>query len=270
MRSQQKERGWIVNWSRLVPPTRFTSRDERLDDQQEQAFLEISADVLASEFPNPDRIDCPDSSVLQRIASTKLSLRDATPWMKHLGSCSECYRDFEKYKEVARRRRVVRLVYSMAASVLLAALLAIAVWKSHRNEIAHRNNPHQQITPNGTNGNSVAEYVAFVLDLRNAAHVRGKNGTAHSVMKVPRMPLHVLAYLPMGSDSGEYSVSMKREGKPVWSGAASAHIRDNRMVAEFDDDFTAYAPARYVLELSSKSGMHLVQSVDVEEVVQRK
>jgi len=158
----------------------------------------------------------------------------------------------------------------MAASVLLAALLAIAVWKSHRNEIAHHNNPHQQIAPNGTNGNSVTKYVPFVLDLRNAAHVRGKNGTAHSVMKVPRMPLHVLAYLPMGSDSGEYSVSMKREGKPVWSGAASAHIRDNRMVAEFDDDFTAYAPARYVLELSSKSGMHLVQSVDVEEVVQRK
>lgn len=259
-----------MNWYRLVTPARLTSKDERLEDRREQAFLEISADVLASEFPNPDRIDCPDSSVLQRIAASKLSLRDAAPWMKHLGLCSECYRDFEKFREAARHRRVVRLVYSMAASVLLAALWAIAAWKSHRSEIAHHNNPHQEIISIGTNGNSVAKFVPFVLDLRNAAHVRGKNGTVRSVMKVPRIPLHVMAYLPMGSDSGEYSVSMKREGKPVWSGVASAKIRDHRMVAEFDDDFTAYPPARYVLELSSKSGMRFIQNVNVEEPVQRK
>lgn len=259
-----------MNWSRLVTSTRFTSNAERLNDHLEQAFLEISADVLASEFPNPDRIDCPDRSVLQRIAARKLSLREAAPWMKHLGSCSECYRDFEKHREVARRRRVVRLVYSMAASVLLVALLALAAWKSHRNEIAHHNSPHQEITSIGTNGNNVAKYVPFILDLRNAAHVRGKNGTARSVMKVPRISLHVLAYLPMGSDSGEYSVSMKREGKQVWSGVASAQIRENRMVAEFDTDFTAYPTARYVLEFSSKSGICCIQNVDVEEPLKGK
>lgn len=240
-----------------------------LDEKQERAFLKMSSAVLASCFSNPSRSGCPDSSVLQRIAANNLRLKDAAPWMSHLGSCSECYHDFEKYKE-AHRQKVVRLVYSMAASVVLAALLAIVLWRSHGSEIARHPKPPTEITSGGTNGNSVATYVPFVLDLRNAAQVRGKNGSSRSVVKLPKMPLHVLAYLPMGSDSGEYTVSLNKEGKPVWSGLTDAQLRNKRMLTEFDSDLTPYPPGRYALEFSSKSGLRLRQNVDLEEQTQRK
>ena len=84
------------------------------------------------------------------------------------------------------------------------------------------------------------------------------------------MPLHVLAYLPLGSDSGEYIVSMKSKGKPVWSGTAAARMREKRMVAEFDDDLTLHPPGRYVLELSSKAGIRLRQNIDLAEPGKRK
>jgi hypothetical protein len=158
----------------------------------------------------------------------------------------------------------------MAASVVLAGLLAIVLWKSHKSEVAHHNVPHPEITSIGPNGSGVTQNVPFTLDLRNAAHVRGTNGTSRSVMKLPGMPLHILAYLPIGSDTGKYTVSLKKEGKPVWSSVTDAQIRSKRTMAEFDTDLTPYPAGRYALELLSKSGLRLSQNVDLEAPPKRK
>lgn len=252
-------RGYLIN-DKPGPPGQLAQ-----DEEQERSFLKESSTVLASCFPNPGRSGCPDSSVLRLIAANKLRLRDAAPWMDHLGSCSECYRDFSQYKEAARHRRLVRFVYSTAASVLLAIALFLVFWKSHRKEVAHHKGNHPGITPLRPNVNGATEYATFVLDARDAAQVRGENGAGGKVRKLPRQRLHVLAHLPLGTEIGEYTVLMKREGKPVWSGSTIAQVRDQQVVAEFDADFTRYPPGRYALDFLSKDGMRLRQNINVEE-----
>jgi hypothetical protein len=259
-----------VNWIRAVTRKGFTLGDEALVDRQEQAFLKASANVLVSNFLNPARSGCPEGSLLRQIAANKLRFRDAAPWMKHLASCSECFRDFRKYKQAAHRQKAVTIACSTAAAAaLLTIVISVGVWRSHKREVAHRDNGHTEITSTGPKGNGQTQYLPFALDLRGAAQVRSPNGTSPSVVKLPKMPLHVLADLPLGSDSGEYAVSLNKEGKPVWSGTTNAQIRNKRMVAEFDSNLAPFAPGRYALVLSSKSGMRLRQNIDLEEQTKR-
>ena len=89
--------------------------------------------ALLREFPNPERVGCPDATLLKGIASHKVPLAQADPWLDHLTSCSPCYRDFSQFREAFRRRRI-RILVAVVAGVLLAvavsgwALLKLARW----------------------------------------------------------------------------------------------------------------------------------------------
>jgi hypothetical protein len=43
-------------------------------------------------FPNPERIGCPDEDALQAVAQDHIKAND--PTALHIGSCSECYREY--------------------------------------------------------------------------------------------------------------------------------------------------------------------------------
>lgn len=43
-------------------------------------------------FPNPERIGCPDEDALQLVAQDQITAND--PTALHIGSCSECYREY--------------------------------------------------------------------------------------------------------------------------------------------------------------------------------
>ena len=141
---------------------------------------------------------------------------------------------------------------------LVVIAVSFAVWKSNKKEIAHK-------TPGPVRGANIASYIPFVLDMRDAVIVRGGTENSHSGLKLPRMPLHVSVYLPMGSDSGQYTVSLETDGKPVWAGTAAAQMQDHRMVLEFEDDLTSYPLGQYTLIFLSNQGMRLRQKVILEE-----
>src|SRR5262249_1148054 len=77
---------------------------------------------LLKEFPNPDRVGCPGSYILKRIASHKMPLSDGEKWLNHLGSCSPCYRDFSAFRAAYQRYRT-RSVLAIAASILIVTIL---------------------------------------------------------------------------------------------------------------------------------------------------
>src|SRR5208282_6503914 len=83
-------------------------------------FLKLLSRELAKGFPNPDRAGCPDSEFLQRVARHQVPISEIDPWIDHLGSCSECFGEFNRLKAAsgAQRRRVI--LYAAAACVLLA------------------------------------------------------------------------------------------------------------------------------------------------------
>ena len=53
---------------------------------------ELIKDFLRESFPNPERKGCPDEDVLQALAEDRITPND--PALLHVGSCSECYREY--------------------------------------------------------------------------------------------------------------------------------------------------------------------------------
>jgi hypothetical protein len=53
---------------------------------------ELMKDFLRESFPNPERKGCPDEDVLQALAEDRIAPND--PALLHVGSCSECYREY--------------------------------------------------------------------------------------------------------------------------------------------------------------------------------
>ena len=53
---------------------------------------ELMKDFLRDLFPNPERKGCPEEDVLQALAEDRIAPND--PALLHVGSCSECYREY--------------------------------------------------------------------------------------------------------------------------------------------------------------------------------
>lgn len=53
---------------------------------------ELIKDFLRESFPNPERRGCPEEDVLQALAEDRIAPDD--PSLLHIGSCSECYREY--------------------------------------------------------------------------------------------------------------------------------------------------------------------------------
>ena len=53
---------------------------------------ELIKDFLRESFPNPERKGCPNEDVLQALAEDRIAPDD--PALLHVGSCSECYREY--------------------------------------------------------------------------------------------------------------------------------------------------------------------------------
>jgi len=86
---------------------KLKDRDEFNDD--EKRLLDLLAQGLSRDFPNPQRIGCPGSVILRGIAFRKLRLSEVSRWLDHLSSCSPCFQEFtEMHKEVVTQRRLFR------------------------------------------------------------------------------------------------------------------------------------------------------------------
>ncbi len=67
--------------------------------QIEKALLQ---DFFLSAFPNPERRECPADDAIQAFAEG--GLPPGNPVLRHISSCSECYREFVHYRMDAKDR----------------------------------------------------------------------------------------------------------------------------------------------------------------------
>ena len=107
------KQGNDFNESRQV----LSDRDEF--EKEEKGLLDLLGRGLSREFPNPQRVGCPDSEVLRGIAFRKLRLADAEPCLEHLSSCSPCFRN----SATSARRRPANGDESTTSSALLPSSL---------------------------------------------------------------------------------------------------------------------------------------------------
>ena len=74
---------------------------------EEKQILDLLDRGLSRDFPNPQRVGCPDSAVLKGIALHKVPLAEADRWLDHFSSCSPCFQEFTQFRKQAVDRRAV-------------------------------------------------------------------------------------------------------------------------------------------------------------------
>ena len=147
--------------------------------RDEKRILDVLGRGLLKDFPNPERIGCPGTDVLKKIASHEMPLSESDKWLDHLGSCSPCYADFNRFREAFERQRRQRWL-AAAAGILLA--VGVLGWA-----LLHKRNE-----------SFIAQ--TAVLDLRDRSPARGTEpNPGEQPLEMNRALLQLDIYLPLGS-----------------------------------------------------------------------
>jgi hypothetical protein len=205
--------------------------DKEEFNKDEKRVLDLLSRGLSREFPNPQRVGCPDSAVLRGIAFRKLRLAEVDKWLDHLGSCSPCYQEFtELRKEAASQRRRTQAWIAVAAVLLLA----VTGWLWVR--------IHHQVPPPET----------AVLDLRELSVARGQNPSQPNQhpLDISRSAKHLILDLPIGSKEGRYDVALLSEsGNQIQSATGTAQLQNHVVTLQTDVDVSNVQPGLYLLAL---------------------
>jgi hypothetical protein len=200
-------------------------------NQEEKRVLELLTRGLSREFPNPQRVGCPDSAVLRGIAFRKLRLSEVDRWLEHLSSCSPCFQEFSELRNIAASQRRRTQVWIAVAAVLV---FTIAVWLWVQ--------IHHSVQPPET----------AVLDLRELSVARGQNPaqTNQHPLEISRSAKHLILDLPIGGNEGGYELALLSEsGDQIQSASGSAQLQDHLVTLRADVDLSTVRPGLYVLGL---------------------
>jgi hypothetical protein len=192
--------------------------------------LDLLSSGLASEFPNPERIGCPDSSILKAIASHKLSMSQVAPWLNHFSSCSPCFREFNAFRRQASQRRRTRVLFAAAA----VAIVVVAGWLFQRTR------------------SSVPTTDTAVLDLRERSVTRGIDPIEAALppLEIVRTVRHLVLDLPIGSKEGSYELALLNEaGDEVAQATGAAQFEDQVVILRADVDCARVRRGYYFLAL---------------------
>ena len=197
---------------------------------EEKQILDLLDRGLSQDFPNPQRVGCPDSAILKGIALHKVPLAEADRWLDHFSSCSPCFQEFTQFRKQAVDRRRTQ-VWLAAAAVLV---FAVAGW------LWVRTRP------------SVQTSATVVLDLRERSLARGENPTdaKEVALEIPRTAKHLIMDLPIGSKEGSYDLALLNEaGDEVSRASGTATLEDHIVILRADIDVRNLSPGLYFLGL---------------------
>lgn len=211
----------------------FSKRDE-------ERLIEAGRQYYSTAFPNPERVGCPDRSVLQALALGKLDSPTSQRWDSHMMQCSPCFNDYVALRKNLERSARARTVAAIAAVIVIA----IASWLVIR-FVNNRARAREEIAGE----NRGVTYQANLLDLRNKAALRGAESSgAESPAVLPRAPLALSIYLPTGSEPGDYEIQIRKgPGEALLRADGKATLRDHIAVLDLKLDAQRLQPGPYLL-----------------------
>jgi hypothetical protein len=234
-------------------------REKRRSGEDRQ-FSQLLNRELAEGFPNPNRIGCPDSEFLQRLARHQVPIPEIDPWIDHLGSCSECFGDFNRLIVAFRVRRQQFILYGALACIVLAS--AGVLWKQLSRgrkistAVAGVTATNPAVVPDERSGrqdvaSTDADRKPFevMLNLTRSA-TRGEKSTNGSQMiRVPARLLECRMTLPLGSSDGLYYVQVQRavQSEVLKTAQGNATIKDGEVRLDVELDLSNMAAGRYSL-----------------------
>jgi hypothetical protein len=168
------------------------------------------------EFPNPERIGCPDPEILAGMSRGIVPMTQ--PQLHHITHCSPCFQTFLAIRQEMRQKRVARIRIAVAAC---AAVVTSAT-----------------------------------LDLRPQTETRGleQERPAKPPLILPRKRLRLTLYLPIGADEGEYSLQLlDGQLRTLLKQHLTATLQDHVVTAVAELDLSSLSPGLHTLAIR-KSG----------------
>jgi hypothetical protein len=168
--------------------------------RNETDLLRVATEALPSDFPNPERLSCPEASTLQAIAGRRLLLPDVNDVVDHIATCSPCFTAYSVYRKEHRSRSYRRRY----ATTVIVLTVAIATWYLGRKALSPTQRSPQQIS-------EVAPLTA-VLNFRNSTTERSDQTTLPRPQEAPhlrRSLLNLEIKLPLGTEDGSYAIQFR-------------------------------------------------------------
>lgn len=168
--------------------------------RNETELLRLATDVLPSDFPNPDRLSCPEAGTLQAIADRHLSLPDVEDVVDHIATCSPCFSAYSAYRKEHQSRSNRRRY----GAVLVFLTVAAASWYFGRGVLSPKQRPPEQIA-------EVAP-LTTVLDFHNTTSERSDQTSPPKPQEAPHLQralLNLRIELPLGTEDGSYAVQFR-------------------------------------------------------------
>src|SRR5262245_39887043 len=94
---------------------------DKFSKREDRALHRALASIVLTRYPNPERKECPGSSVLRDIATKSIPMRD--PVHDHVGSCSPCFSELAKIRRELHRRNLTWALGTAGAVVLVLAVV---------------------------------------------------------------------------------------------------------------------------------------------------
>jgi len=198
----------------------------------------ILQQAILRDYPNPERKDCPGEDILRKLATREYG--DDHPSWDHVTHCSPCYEEFLRFVEEARREEDVRAArrkrHALIAAVCAAVLIAggAALWRVY---VAHM-----------ATQSTLAQYEPATLDLKSQSFRRGAAApaTKSESRVLPRKPLDLTIYLPVGSERGQYQIRLEQKaGEPVLETEGAASVENGTTAVRARLDLHSLAPGQY-------------------------
>lgn len=201
------------------------------DDDLRDLHRMVQQAALRS-YPNPERIGCPGSRVLEEVASAKAPFQH--PAYAHIKTCSPCLAemlDLRNAKAMAQTERAARRKFANRRTLGITLVTALAIVGIAIIPLAHYRGYHETIA---------------VWNIP-AVSREAKTNSAQNALTVGRRQGLIRMNLPLGSDEGQYEIEIRRsdEGPAVQSYTGRAAIINGQTRLLVETDFRNLSPGSY-------------------------
>ena len=204
----------------------------------ERRLIRVATEAIKTDFPNPERLGCPESTALGAIARRHLTGPDIEDAIDHIATCAPCLDEYNRH-----RRRHLLLRRGRFALICFAGVVAIgSAWHFGRmpqKQPVARQAPDPVLT-------ATLDFSNRTVERSDEVQRRPEPETPH----LKRAVLKLTVRLPIGTEDGAYSVEFwtgndqpvaKATGNAVWDGSAETLISTI--------DLRKLAPGEYTLAI---------------------
>lgn len=211
--------------------------EEHLSPEEERRILEIFERSALTDYPNPDRVGCPGTAFLRRLAFDRKSIPLGHSGIDHLTHCSPCFAEFLEFRNQARRRKQLVRAAVAAAAVVVAL---VGVWYTLR--------PRPVVPPPVVATNRPDPFQDFRINLQNRSVPRGDRTPAEKPLAVPRQHLRLSIELPLASEPGLYEAQiLSSPDHPLVQSSGTATMNDGLTVLRIEMDLRSVPSGKYFL-----------------------